>query len=251
MKLLMIGHLLGDFYFQTNKLADNKKKSFAYTVLHCLVYSLTLFVVLTITTGKLVEYILPTLLIGALHLLVDGIKCGIYKCVNLDKKELPIFITDQLIHIGILFVINCLYTVKYSVDWIPVVSENFLISMQNAPVIIFAFLLCGKPAAIIVSLVFGLIPKTIEKADAGNVVIIGSNKQENVRIGSWIGILEREIILILGLLGQYGAIGFVIAAKSLARHSQLNEPAFAEKYLIGTLLSSLIALLSVMMCIWC
>ena len=34
MKLLMIGHLLGDFYFQTNKLAEKKKTSFAYTVWH-------------------------------------------------------------------------------------------------------------------------------------------------------------------------------------------------------------------------
>lgn len=73
-------------------------------------------------------------------------------------------------------------------------------------------------------------------------------RKENARIGSWIGILEREIIFILGLLGQYGAIGFVIAAKSLARHSQLNEPAFAEKYLIGTLLSSFMALVCIMIC---
>lgn len=247
MKLLMIGHLLGDFYFQTNELAKKKKESFAYTALHCFIYSFVMFVVLAIATGKLVNCILPTLLVGVLHLLVDGIKCGMYKCVNLEKKELPIFIVDQIIHIGILFVINCLWTLKYNVDWIPGISEDFLNSIQNAPVTILAFLLCGKPTAIMVSLVFGLIPKTIEKAESKSVMIIDGSKKENVRIGSWIGILEREIILILGLLGQYGAIGFVIAAKSLARHSQLNEPAFAEKYLIGTLLSSLIALLSVMM----
>lgn len=71
-----------------------------------------------------------------------------------------------------------------------------------------------------------------------------------MRIGSWIGILEREIILVLGLLGQYGAIGFVLTAKSLARHNQLNNQAFAEKYLVGTLLSAFVALLSVIMCTW-
>lgn len=241
MKLLMIGHLLGDFYFQTNALAEKKKKSYVYTALHCFIYSLVMFAVLAITTGKIVEYILPILLIGGLHLLVDGVKCGVNKYVNLEKYELAVFIVDQIIHIGILFVVNCLCTINYNIDWIPGVSESFLNSMQNAPVVIFAFLLCGKPVAIIVSLVFGLIPKTIEMADDGT-------KKESVRIGSWIGILEREIILILGLLGQYGAIGFVIAAKSLARHSQLDKPAFAEKYLIGTLLSSLMALLSVVMC---
>lgn len=64
MKLLMMGHLLGDFYFQTNTLAEKKRTSFAYTALHGFIYSLVMFVVLVITTGKLVEHILPTLLIG-------------------------------------------------------------------------------------------------------------------------------------------------------------------------------------------
>lgn len=198
MKLLMMGHLLGDFYFQTNRLAEKKKTSFTYTVLHCFVYSLVMLVVLVITTGKLVGCILPTL--------------------------------------------------EYNIDWIPGIPESYFSSMQEAPIIICAFLLCGKPAAIIVSLVFELIPKTIEKADFESVKIIDGSRKENARIGSWIGILEREIIFILGLLGQYGAIGFVIAAKSLARHSQLNEPAFAEKYLIGTLLSSFMALVCIMIC---
>ena len=248
MKLLMMGHVLGDFYFQTNKLAEKKKTSFGYTIWHCFVYCIVMFAVLVITTGKLVECILPTLLIGALHLLVDGVKYGVQKCVRSNKYELSIFIVDQIIHFGVLFAISCLYTINYNVAWVPGISEKLLISMQKAPVVICAFLLCGKPVAIIVSLVFGLIPKTIEKANFESVKIIDGSNKENVRIGSWIGILEREIILMLGLLGQYGAIGFVIAAKSLARHSQLNEPAFAEKYLIGTLLSTFMALLCIMMC---
>jgi len=73
--------------------------------------------------------------------------------------------------------------------------------------------------------------------------------KEKTKIGSWIGMLEREIILILGLLGEYGAIGFVVAAKSVARHSQLDNENFAEKYLIGTLLSTFIALLCIAICI--
>ena len=248
MKLLMMGHLLGDFYFQTNKLAEKKRISIIYTAWHCFIYSFVMFVVLVITTGKIVECVCPTLLIGALHLLVDETKCVVQKCIKSKKYELSIFMVDQIMHFVILFAISCFYTIKYNVDWVPGIPEKLLSGMQDIPVIICACLLCGKPAAIIVSLVFGLIPKTIAKANfEGAEAIDGSNK-ENARIGSWIGILEREIILILGLLGQYGAIGFVIAAKSLARHNQLNEPAFAEKYLIGTLLSSFMALLCIVMC---
>lgn len=247
MKLLMIGHLLGDFYFQTNVMAKKKKKSFGYTALHSAIYGIVMFVALAIMTGKIVENILPSLLISVMHLLVDAVKCGVNKWGKLKKYELEVFFVDQLIHMGLLVVVDCLFTVQFNIYWISCISENILNSMQTAPVVILAFLICGKPAAIIVSLVFGLIPKTTGITEINNESIVGI-KKESVRIGSWIGILEREIILILGLLGQYGAIGFVIAAKSLARHSQLNDPVFAEKYLIGTLLSSFMALLCVMMC---
>lgn len=92
-----------------------------------------------------------------------------------------------------------------------------------------------------------MIPETIEQAD--QILEVNSKTEnEGVKIGSWIGILEREIILMLGLMGQFGAIGFVLAAKSLARFKQLENKSFAEKYLVGTLLSALIAIGNIIMC---
>ena len=87
-----------------------------------------------------------------------------------------------------------------------------------------------------------MIPHTIEEAakkDSGcfeqkkDYVELKERQQaaEEIQIGSWIGILEREIMLLLALMGQYGAIGFVLTAKSLARFKQLENKAFAEKYL--------------------
>jgi hypothetical protein len=55
--------------------------------------------------------------------------------------------------------------------------------------------------------------------------------------GRAIGYLERSIVLLLILSGNAPAIGFVLAAKALARFSQLNEREFAEYVLIGTLIS--------------
>ena len=68
------------------------------------------------------------------------------------------------------------------------------------------------------------------------------NKEELINSGYLIGIFERIIILTLGLIGLLGAIGFVLAAKSLARFKQLEDRDFAEKYLLGTLLSVAISL---------
>jgi hypothetical protein len=61
--------------------------------------------------------------------------------------------------------------------------------------------------------------------------------------GRMIGILERAIGLTLVLLGQYGALGLLIATKSLARFKALEDREFAEYFLIGTLASLLLALL--------
>lgn len=244
----MIGHLLGDFYFQTDKLAEKKKKAISFTILHCLIYTLTIWGVISATIGDGVRYITLTVVIGILHLLIDGVKCIINKVINTEKCQLVMFVTDQLIHIIILAVISYMYPIQGRFGWIPGLADNIIERMPLIQIVILSMLVCGKPASVIVSMVFDLIPKTIEKAKENIKVKIEVSKQENVKIGSWIGILEREIMLILGLLGEYGAIGFVVAAKSLARHSQFDNPAFAEKYLIGTLLSSVIALLCICLC---
>ena len=63
--------------------------------------------------------------------------------------------------------------------------------------------------------------------------------------GELIGKLERLIIAVLVLCGQFGAIGFVLTAKSVARFKQIEtDRGFAERYLVGTLMSAGIALLA-------
>lgn len=64
--------------------------------------------------------------------------------------------------------------------------------------------------------------------------------------GKIIGILERVLIFTFMIIGQYEAIGFLIAAKSIYRFTDLkssSERKFSEYVLIGTLLSFIIAIL--------
>ncbi len=62
------------------------------------------------------------------------------------------------------------------------------------------------------------------------------------RIGATIGVLERLLIVAFVLTGSTAAIGFVVAAKTLARFRQLDDRDFAEYYLLGTLASVAVAL---------
>ena len=59
--------------------------------------------------------------------------------------------------------------------------------------------------------------------------------------GRAIGVLERALTLTFVLLGQFGAAGLVIAAKSVARFRALEDREFAEYFLVGTLASLLLA----------
>lgn len=61
------------------------------------------------------------------------------------------------------------------------------------------------------------------------------------RVGATIGVLERLLIVTFILTANHAAVGFVIAAKTLARFKQLDDREFAEYYLLGTLGSVSIA----------
>ena len=64
------------------------------------------------------------------------------------------------------------------------------------------------------------------------------------RVGETIGVLERLLVVIF-VLGEAGiAVGLVIAAKTIARFRQLDDRAFAEYYLLGTLASVTVAVVS-------
>ena len=100
--------------------------------------------------------------------------------------------------------------------------------------LIFSIIL--DPASVFIRKLFILIsPKSYPKTNL-----------EELKAGNIIGKLERMIIAILLLNNQFGAMGFVLTAKSIARFKQMEDKNFAEKYLIGTLTSLFIVLLSVL-----
>jgi hypothetical protein len=310
MGLLILGHVLGDFYIQTDKIADKKQNSTWYLLLHCFLYTLGMIVIVVAFTGNLAQGIKLSILIGLSHIVVDTIK------VKIDRvkfqQEYIAFLIDQTVHLFILCIIAYFFRDTLKVIGFSSLIVPYGISINKIIAILITALLCWKPSAIFISLVFQAIPRTIEEAECEmqesiqsvekcitvdkntkkeaikelatkesrikesntkesktiessikesatskllareqakrELAITAMSHEEVVKIGSWIGILEREIILILGLMGQYGAIGFVLTAKSVARYKQLENKAFAEKYLVGTLLSALIAIAGASIC---
>jgi hypothetical protein len=67
--------------------------------------------------------------------------------------------------------------------------------------------------------------------------------EKEYKAGRVIGILERILVYHLVLQDQYAAIGLVLAAKSFTRFKELERRRYAEYVLIGTLASTLLAML--------
>ena len=81
-------------------------------------------------------------------------------------------------------------------------------------------------------------------AAAGPATHVAVPSGAPARIGATIGALERLLIVAFMLTGAEAAVGFVIAAKTIARFKQLDDRGFAEYYLLGTLASVAVAISS-------
>ena len=254
-KVLVIGHLLGDFYFQSDSLATAKEKNAKWLALHSGIYYCVLLIILWFSAANFGKNIwIGLTIVCLLHFAIDLLKIKLVSSIKKPERYAPtIFLFDQLIHILVLYLFVDICRIHISPNLFNFFHKPLEVNFYINGLL--AGLICWKPASIFITTVFKSIPYAIvDTDDCGQIsdlhpedLSYNQLSGERIKVGSWIGILEREIILILGIMNQFGAIGFVLAAKSMARFKQLEDKSFAEKYLIGTLLSAMIALLCAVM----
>jgi hypothetical protein len=113
-----------------------------------------------------------------------------------------------------------------------------LLASLRVQVILFGMLVVANEANLVIRAVFDwldLKPR-MRSAEDGEIDVGEFNR------GRVIGILERVLLYGFVLQAQYGAIGFILAAKAFTRFKALENRSFAEYVLIGTLLSACLAL---------
>jgi hypothetical protein len=67
----------------------------------------------------------------------------------------------------------------------------------------------------------------------------GPGDPEVLRGGAWVGVLERAAVAGTLLTGWPEGLAVLVAVKGLGRYAELKAPAAAERFIIGTLASSL------------
>lgn len=233
--VFLLGHITGDFYLQSSSLAEKKEKSGKALALHGVFCFLSTAGVSVCVFGT--ELLTWCMGISAIHLMIDftkiRVKARCYICQG-NMKNTYLYLTDQFLHVFTILAAGAMIniggeTFAYT-SFIRFLADTFDLDIPRSLSLSFAALTIIKPCSI-----------TIRVILSGFRIAENTNGVKNA--GSLIGILERLILLMLLSAGQYGAIGFVLTAKSIARYNKIAEnPEFGEYFLLGTLLSSMLVI---------
>jgi uncharacterized membrane protein len=212
---LILCHLITDFVLQPNKwITDREQNHFASQYLYWHGIVTTLFAGCLIGFG----YWKVLLIILVTHVFIDGLK-------SYRSGKTSYFLIDQALHI--LVILACYYFTflkkeHLSFGWEYINTNSFWI-------ILTAFVFLTYPAGILIG----------QLTNGWRAHIQPATGNESLgHAGKWIGIIERIIIMILVLEGQYEAIGLLVAAKSIVRFSDSSRTEAKTEYLlIGTLIS--------------
>ena len=238
----LLVHIIGDYYLQNNNIAKEKMKNLKALWKHCGLYA-AVFLAITAFYWT-VPVIITAAALAFMHGLIDFIKYKIAKnhAVSREQDALDmasaaykanLYCFDQGLHIlSILIAVIILRSCTIQIatwPYLQTIGNPLPIDPVTALKWSLLVLFICKPVNITIkSLISHYSPKTCEPSIAN--------------AGAFIGTLERIVIILLLSIGEYSAIGLVLAAKSVARYEQLKEKQFAEYYLLGTLLSTLLAI---------
>ncbi|WP_124057383.1 DUF3307 domain-containing protein [Vaginisenegalia massiliensis] len=228
----LLWHVLADYYLQSDKIAS---KTHVNQLVQHLVIVGSVYLLGTYALFK-GSVLLLALEIWLLHCLIDGMKY--YLSRTKVENQAKAYLGDQLCHLaslGLVFIqaSHGKIAIDFQAWW-----KGFLaivtIPMDSLLKYLIFFLILGEPASITVK-------KLLEDFQPQDK----SQDQGKANAGAFIGILERLIMGLLLLANQYAAIGFVLTAKSIARYDKMTKShQFAEYYLLGTLVSSLMVLVT-------
>ncbi|MDP4161832.1 MAG: DUF3307 domain-containing protein [Bacillota bacterium] len=273
---LILAHLIADFYMQTDKMVKDKRKNMIKHILHHLLMTfavLTAFYVADSFKDSIIEKLLkPLFFIVLTHYLIDLFKIMIVDSLKLKNEEnlkrLFFFTIDQLLHLGMILLACQLF---FEIDILRLGQQILShhhgnISSFNALLfIMIIFILATSVSGHIIRILVGSLPnqlltfegkygfknqRIIKNDTNNNVGEKGLTEEYNYTIfskhdlsrGKLIGYIERLLVILLTFNSAYPAIGFIVAAKSIARFKQMDDRDWAEYFLLGTLTSMFIGI---------
>jgi hypothetical protein len=241
--VLLIVHLLGDFYLQTPGLAAKKEDAYSGLVFHALIYAGIILLAFAVVDAPWWIFAIA----AVAHWLIDSLK---WLLRNKHFSKAALFGVDQVLHLLVLVLLAHFSPEAGLRPWLATLGISNTFWAWAA-----LLLLILKPVNVSVDILFEKYALAAKEESSRQDQKKNSTGAENPAsepvvkplevegAGAWVGTLERLITVLFASLGQYAAMGLLMAAKSMARYDKISKgPAFAEYYLIGTLFSLLMAI---------
>lgn len=227
--LLLFAHLMGDFVLQFNFI-QRRKIRWQWNMVHSLMIAALAYLLVADWT----LWLFP-LVIFVSHMLIDLVK------INLKSRPSWVFLVDQLMHWAVLAVLAAIavnrgLSLPAWLEWqaplpwiVMVFAVGLILLVPCGGYLIGAFV---QPYQEQIEKHYKTLKKTPLRGlkDGGRII----------------GMLERVLILLFVMVGQYAGIGFLVAAKSIFRFGEFKESENrmeAEYIIIGTFASFLFSIL--------
>jgi hypothetical protein len=234
---MYLAHLLTDFVFQTDRLVLKKHRGeWRGYLVHGATHYIAVLAIVAIADPHrfLTLYFQATALsLSVVHLVVDWAKLSLTRS-RLMADDALAFLLDQIIHLAtivgavLLLVHPSLQVFRFWLIRIRLLQETILLVLVIYVSVIFA-------GGYFIRVLIG----PLWREEPGRET---KEHEEVINAGLYIGWLERFLVLTALFLQSPATVGFILAAKSIARYPELKSVRFAEYFLIGTLLSVSIAI---------
>ena len=213
---LLVAHLVADFPLQPDWMVRRKRNP-SVLALHGLLVAGTAALALGGLAGEVLLILVGT------HLAMDAIK------VYLLPNSLGSFTLDQLVHLTVIIALAVAFPGTYAQG-----AWATLPAAAAAAWLVGLCLLGGTIASLMVGAI------VIRKATAPFTHQLSGDITGLESGGTYIGWLERALVMLLILIGQPAGVGFLITAKSILRFGDVRDSSqrkLTEYIIIGTFMS--------------
>ncbi|MFS0777298.1 DUF3307 domain-containing protein [Neobacillus sp. 3P2-tot-E-2] len=270
---LILVHLIADFYMQTDEMVVDKMKNIKKHIGHHFLVNVLVLTVFYLSSSKevsITSLIFSLLFIVSSHFMIDILKIRLLDTLKISNEEnlkrASFFMIDQLIHLGIILLAGQFFLgIKLAG-----IHEFFLngkeLGTTNSVLFIFIIMiLATSVSGHMIKILLGSLPNQLltfegkytfknERQEAQYAKNYTGNRalteeynytifsKHDLSRGKLIGYIERLLVIMLTFYSAYPAIGFIVAAKSIARFKQMDDRNWAEYFLLGTLTSMFIGI---------
>lgn len=232
--ILYLVHLLADFIFQPDWMVEDKQNEKGWKKHRALLlHTGTLFIISLLLLG-IMEHLSLSLIVGLFLLCCTHYLLDWGRTLNKAFSQMKLFIADQFLYLILIILFVLIYQQKMTFI-VPVLAQSIQNSWINEIGILEKFLI-----TICLLILITAFTNIFIRTALSSIKMKIIHDYELVKIGRYIGCVERILTAMGVVAGAYEALVALYGTKAAIRFGQAREdPQFAEYFILGTSISAL------------